>query len=265
MNQYQSISDLKDSAKNLLSGKFGNAILLNLTNNAIVLSVTFVISMIISTVIGLMMVFSNGNMETYQLSFGASAFVAILEYLLNLICAIFTGVFSTGIALFFLNLASGRTATVANLFYGFQYLFHKSLVLSAVTNLIYSLCLLPYNVCRFLASEGIPGNWMLYAVIAFAAGMIIYLPIHLSISQAFFLLLDFPSRSAGDILQQSIRLMKGKKGRLFLMELSFLPLQLLGVLSFGIGNLWITPYVYMTTALFFLDIMKPAASSTNNC
>lgn len=264
MNQYQPISTLKDNAKQNLRGNFGNAILLNLTNNAVILTITFVVSMVISTIIGFMAVFSNGKLETYQLSFGASAFVTALEYLLNLICAIFTGVFSTGIALFFLNLASGRTATVSNLFYGFQYLFHKSLVLSAVTNLAYSLCLLPYNVCRFLASENLPGNWRVYAVMTFVLGMIIYLPIHLSISQAFFLLLDFPSRSAKEILQLSIRLMKGKKVRLLFLELSFLPLQLLGILSFGIGNLWVTPYVYMTTALFFLDIMKPESESASN-
>ena len=33
---------------------------------------------------------------------------------------------------------------------------------------------------------------------------------------------------------------------------------ILGALSFGIGNLWITPYMNMTLALYFLDIMKPA-------
>ena len=54
----------------------------------------------------------------------------------------------------------------------------------------------------------------------------------------------------------AIRLMKGNMGRLFYIEVSFIPLFLLGVLSLGIGLLWITPYLNATLANFFLDLME---------
>ncbi len=261
MNQYQSISDLKDHAKGRLTGHFGNAVLLDLSYNTIIVAVTFIISFMITITVSFITLFSSGNpqtMEGYELSFGVSAAITVLQYALTLLCTIFGGVFHTGIALFFLNLASGRTATIGNLFYGFQYLYKQSLTLSAVSALLQFICLAPYYVFTFLFQETHSTSWGICMVATMIVGMVIYVPISLSISQAFFLLLDFPSRSAKEILQMSVRLMKGRKGKLFLIQLSFLPLMILGALSFGIGNLWVTPYMNMTLALYFLDIMKPA-------
>lgn len=263
MKQYQSISALKDAAKEKLTGNFSSAALLTFANSTILFSVNFIISMIISTIELSIALATTGNLESYTLSLGASAFVFILEYLLILLRSLFAGVFNTGIALFFLNIASGRTAILANLFYGFHYLFKKSLTLSAVATLTNALCLLPYNFCYFMYREVAGGSWGIYTLIALFLGTILYIPIQLSISQAFFLLLDFPTRSAKELLQTSLRLMKGRKGKLFLIQLSFFPLLLLGALSFKIGNLWITPYINMVMALYFLDIMKEGPIKTS--
>lgn len=263
MNQYQSISDLKDSAKNRLTGSWSNAVLINLSYHTMVFAVTFIISFMITIIISLITLYSSGSPQAaanYELSLGASAGVTALQYGLTLLCTIFGGIFQTGIALFFLNLASGRNASIGNLFYGFQYLYKQSLTLSAVSALLQFVCLLPYYVFTFLLRETHSTTWGICMIAALIAGMIIYIPISLSISQSFFLLLDFPSRSAAEILRLSVRLMKGRKRRLFLIQLSFLPLMLLGTLSFGLGNLWVTPYMNMTLALYFLDIMKPSAS-----
>ena len=76
-------------------------------------------------------------------------------------------------------------------------------------------------------------------------------------SQCYYLMLDFPNKTAGEILSLSLRLMRGQKGRLFCILLSFLPLLLLGWLSI-VGTIWVGPYLQMAMALFYLDIMKPA-------
>ena len=46
------------------------------------------------------------------------------------------------------------------------------------------------------------------------------------------------------------------KGRLFYLYVSFLPLILLGILSFGLALLWILPYMAATEAEFFLDLIR---------
>lgn len=64
---------------------------------------------------------------TVRTIMGGSAETSLAEYLLLTACttllSIFTGVFQTGITLFYLNTACSRPAVTANLFYGFKYLF----------------------------------------------------------------------------------------------------------------------------------------------
>ena len=73
---------------------------------------------------------------------------------------------------------------------------------------------------------------------------------------------DFPQKSGKEILILCWRLMKGKKLRLLYLEFSFLPLLLLSILSFGIGLLWLQPYMQMTYTFFFLDLMNPRRASS---
>ena len=262
MNQYQTISALKDTAKDKLTGKFGSAALLTFANSTMLFSASFIISMIISTIVTVIILVTGGDITNAALSMEAAVIVFIFEYLLTLLCSVITGIFNTGIALFFLNIASGRTAVLGNLFYGFHFLFKKSLRLSAVMTIAHAICMLPHTFCSFMFTY-VSGSWGIYMILALLLGTILYLPIQLSLSQAFFLLLDFPSRSAKELLQTSIRLMKGRKKQLFLIQLSFLPLMLLGTLTFEVGNLWITPYINMVMALYFLDIMKTGAVKTD--
>ena len=53
------------------------------------------------------------------------------------------------------------------------------------------------------------------------------------------------------------KIMNGRKKQLFFIQLSFLPLWLVGLLSFGVAMFWIIPYQRMTYTLYYLDIMKP--------
>ena len=43
MNQYQSIAEIKDYAKDRLAGRFGNSAILTLLNTGIVFGITFLI------------------------------------------------------------------------------------------------------------------------------------------------------------------------------------------------------------------------------
>ena len=56
-------------------------------------------------------------------------------------------------------------------------------------------------------------------------------------------------------MKESIRLMKGNKGRSLYITLSFLPLAFLSVLTCYIGMIWLAPYMDMTMANFYRDII----------
>ncbi|MCH4056969.1 MAG: DUF975 family protein [Lactobacillaceae bacterium] len=58
-----------------------------------------------------------------------------------------------------------------------------------------------------------------------------------------------------DCITKSRQLMVGHKWRLFVLQLSFLGWDILASLSFGIGNLWLTPYKNATYAAFYKDLV----------
>lgn len=84
----------------------------------------------------------------------------------------------------------------------------------------------------------------------------------LSYSQAVYLYIDDPHMKVMDALRESKEMMRGNKGRLFYLIISFIGLLLLSVLSCYIGLLWIAPYMNTTLTLFYMDLrgeLPPAA------
>lgn len=72
----------------------------------------------------------------------------------------------------------------------------------------------------------------------------------------YYILAENPEKKVLEALKESSRLMKGNRWRYFVLFLSFLGMELLGLLSFGIGMLWLTPYMGMTSALFYQDVKR---------
>ena len=99
-------------------------------------------------------------------------------------------------------------------------------------------------------------------IFALAIGLIVNVYVSLVYSQAFFILHDFPDRSAKDILATSRHLMKGNKFRLFYLNVTFLPLYLLGCVTLFIPLLWVSVYRYATTCAFYQDLIANAAASS---
>ena len=92
--------------------------------------------------------------------------------------------------------------------------------------------------------------------VCLAVGLAIYVPLSLALSQCYFLMLDFPDKSAGEIIRLSFRITAGHRLRLFYLQVTFLPLLILGALSL-VGLLWVNAYMQMTYTQFYFDIMKP--------
>ncbi len=92
---------------------------------------------------------------------------------------------------------------------------------------------------------------------------------HYSYSQSNFIYKDISdnrdvrSMSATSFITESRNLMKGHKGRLFWIDLSFIGWYFVGMLTFGIGMLWINPYINATKAAFYNDLAKDSFLTTN--
>lgn len=250
MNQYLSSYDLKARAKGQLLGKYGAAAAITLLMGLCL----FPVSMIITLTIG-----TNSVMNV--LLYG------VAQFLLQIL----TGFFLAGETYAYLTIASGATPAIKDLFRCFGNDASKVTYVQAVAGGISVLCSLPSMIIgvfalrslpqfteETLASDDISGDAVLFLiyVIVYLAGSIISLFVDLMLSQRFYLMMDFPEYSPSQLLKMSISLMKGNKGRLFYVTLSFIPMYLLCFLSCGIAYLWVHPYMQATYANFYLDLVR---------
>ena len=230
MNQYKTSSQLKNTAKDQLMGKYSNAILVPFLSSVIIFGVNLIITLFSPSVVW------------FPVSLAASIIMQVFE---------------VGLCLFFLNMSCGQPYSISDLFYGFRAQSNKALIISGVMVLVNTICLTPYQIFMQLFQTTADIKWAALMMLSMGIGLLIYVPLSLSLSQSYYLMLDFPEKNARETLKLSMQVMKGHKCRLFYIQASFIPLMLLGALSFGIGFLWITPYMHMTFTQFFLDIMKP--------
>lgn len=82
-----------------------------------------------------------------------------------------------------------------------------------------------------------------------------------SYSMAYFILAEDPSAGPLDALRRSKEMMRGNRWKLFCLCLRFIGWFLLCLLTVGIGFLWLIPYIYTSSAHFYLSLKQgqPAA------
>lgn len=247
MTEYKSCAHIRNQAKELLTGKYTAVTLTILTYFMLTIVVDWLFSSMSTMLIQMIM---------RLLGLNTVLVAHILLYLLSIITATVLGVFKVGLSFYFLNLICGGTYHSSNLSYGFHNTPQKALTLSLVFALISAVCMAPFQFLAFILQYGGEISWFLLLA-AYLVGYLAYIVLTLCISQVYLLTLDFPSLSVKELLKRSCQIMKGHKLRFFKLQLSFIPLLILGIFSLGIGLIWVMPYSYTSAALFFLDLMKP--------
>jgi uncharacterized membrane protein len=88
----------------------------------------------------------------------------------------------------------------------------------------------------------------------------------LSYAMTFFLLADDPSLEGAKAITKSKQMMEGHKAQLFMLGLRFFGWFLVGVLTLGIGFLWVTPYFGVSFAEFYegIRVQTPASLPTGS-
>lgn len=240
MNRFKSSAELKANAREHLLGHYGTVIGAFMIMTAILGTVSIAVGLIadLSTIFG-----------------------TVVYYAIMFLVSVLTGLFSSGNAYLYLKLICGRPVSVGDLFYGFQLAPDKAITMQAWITLISYVANLPQYILSsmFLSNISHPDK-MMSLMLPYALSLILSGAVSVMLSliyaQAYFLLHDFPQYTAKELLQKSRRLMVHHKGRLFYLYVSFLPLVLLGLLSWGLALLWVIPYMAATEAEFFLDLIK---------
>ncbi|MBQ0037505.1 MAG: DUF975 family protein [Clostridiales bacterium] len=76
----------------------------------------------------------------------------------------------------------------------------------------------------------------------------------LGYSMATYIKADYPEYDWKQCIEQSQNMMRGHKGELFMLYLSFIGWLLVGALCAGIGTLWVVPYIQASEAQFYESI-----------
>jgi len=69
-----------------------------------------------------------------------------------------------------------------------------------------------------------------------------------------FILSEHPELTASEAIAKSKEMMYGNRIRLFCLDFSFIGWAILCAFTFGIGNLWLTPYIQAAKAAFYREV-----------
>lgn len=173
--------------------------------------------------------------ELSGIIFAVFGFLATFALLFTVIHLILGGALSMGSAQYNLNLIDGYEASLSDLFSQF-YRFVDGLVMNLLTGLFVFL-------------------WSLLLVIPGIVASYSY-------AMAPYILVENPGCSGSEAIRRSKELMKGHKGELFLLDLSFIGWGILATLTLGIGYLFLNPYTHAARAAFYRSLVQPIGYTT---
>lgn len=78
-----------------------------------------------------------------------------------------------------------------------------------------------------------------------------------SYGMAPFIMAENPNLTASEAINASKELMEGHKAELFFLDLSFIGWTLLSILTLGIGDFWLNPYMNAAYAAFYRNLTRP--------
>ena len=236
MTSAKTIGELRAAAREGLLGRYGTAITAFIIFMFIELGASGLLRALIPT----------GSVTLVVLSFVAAFIVELLM-----------GVLVSGLAYLYLNIIYAQPVSVSDVFFGFKEHPEKAVAIQAVFSAADILPLIPAQILvsrGLLAGANIPQAPMLITLTA--AGAVIALIVHLTYSQSFYLLHDYPDRSAMELLQASRGMMRGERLKLLTVYLSFIPMALLGIITLFLPLLWVRAYLETTLAAFYKELVS---------
>ena len=199
------------------------------------------------------------NVATYGMKYGD-----IFYYILMVAILLFNGLLIAGSAYIFLNFLTGRPYRVSDIFHCFKNNADSVLKLHSVFVIVEVVILVPvillYNY--YLDTKS---SLSLIALLTWGIfGILLYLWFKVNFGICYYMLLDFPNLSTKQLFQLCRKLMRGHVGQYLYMTLSFIPLHLLGLVSFGTGYLWISPYMQAVQTQFYLNLVSEPSKERSN-
>lgn len=160
---------------------------------------------------------------------GMTAYILIFAIVMGIVLFVLGSVIEVGYSKFNLDLVDRRSEAKIEIMFGY-FSFWKT---TAAARLLQTLYILLWSLLFI-----IPGIMAAY-----------------SYSMTGYILAENPNMPADEAIARSKQMMDGNRWRLFCLQISFIGWSILSsLLTFGIGDLWLTPYRQAASAVFYREI-----------
>lgn len=178
----------------------------------------------------------------------------IIYYAAVILIGIASVVLTAGQYRIHLKLARTGEMHLSELFIPVRYHSNQFILTELILFGISLITMLPMFGGIYLIYTGGSMNDYILALIASVISMVMGLYISLTFDLVYFVMIDDQNLSMMQALKYVKNMVTTHRKRYLYMQLSFLGMLLLAGLSFGIGLLWVQPYMTQTTTLFYLDV-----------
>lgn len=233
--------ELKQNAKEQLRGKRALGVLITLVLFAVIWGAALVMAA----------GWGIGNIFSETAGIAVMAVIYVLWILLAF-------VLSTGYAWAFLKLRRGAQTGVGELFWPFG----KLGKVLGVNVLMFVVFLVIYLVGAGIAALLAAFVHPIAAAIVSIALAVVLCYVMLGFAMTPYLLHDQSELRVCGCIKQSMRVMKGHRRELFVLNLSFFWWYLLTAITFGILILWVGPYIHTTLANYYDELVRSKDGET---
>lgn len=230
-----SCKELKRQARETLNERYGLPMGTYVASELIVLAITFPFHYVYQA-----------NPDTLR---------SVIYHLAIFIISLISTVLSCGLIRIHLDMARGKEKKFADLFYYFGKKPDRLILAQLLRMFIWFVLAIPAACCMICYLVFHSGIWMGLTVVSGIAAVAAICYVSLSFGLVFYFLADNETIGITAAFRLSIEHMKGNKGRLLYIWLSFIGMALLGLFSFGIGFLWVCPYMSQTVAVFYRNMI----------
>lgn len=178
----------------------------------------------------------------------------ITSQLLIFMVSLLIAVTGAGYYRLMLNICRKEASSVKDLFYAFTHHPDRFLIVHLILLLIQFVITLPFDLYIYTDKSISPQVLLLITFADTLVSALLSVLLSLFFGLADFLLIDHTEMGAMEALKTSLRLLKGSRGRLLHLYLSFIPLAILCVFTCYVGFLWLMPYMHAAETLFYMDI-----------
>lgn len=176
-------------------------------------------------------------------------------YAANFLISIVTGLLGIGMTKIHLSVSRGKEIARSDIYYCFRN-YSDHYILSYLLKFAMSILgLLPAMGAIYIIVKKYSLSVLPLIIVLFALSLIVEIIIEITYTLCFYIILDNEDMPIFNAFKLARELMRGNKWRLIYIYLSFIGLELMAILSFGIGALWVNPYRNQTLTVFYLDVI----------